>query len=71
MQINLHYLSGPDIDALEMTDAEIIAAVEAGLRAYDGALLVVSHDEAFLEAIGITRRLYLTGITELPTFISS
>jgi ATPase subunit of ABC transporter with duplicated ATPase domains len=30
--------------------------VEAGLRAYDGALLVVSHDETFLEAVGITRR---------------
>ena len=52
-------------------DLDSIAAVEAGLRAYDGALLVVSHDEAFLEAIGITRRLYLTGITELPTSISS
>lgn len=38
-------------------DLESIAAIEAGLRAYDGALLVVSHDEAFLEAIGITRRL--------------
>jgi ATPase subunit of ABC transporter with duplicated ATPase domains len=29
--------------------------VEAGLRGYDGALLVVSHDERFLDAIGITR----------------
>jgi ATPase subunit of ABC transporter with duplicated ATPase domains len=38
-------------------DLESIAAVEAGLRAYDGALLVVSHDEAFLETIGISRRL--------------
>jgi ATPase subunit of ABC transporter with duplicated ATPase domains len=38
-------------------DIESIEAVEAGLRAYDGALLVVSHDEAFLDAIGITRRL--------------
>lgn len=38
-------------------DLDSIAAVEAGLCAYDGALLVVSHDEAFLEAIGITRRL--------------
>jgi ATPase subunit of ABC transporter with duplicated ATPase domains len=36
-------------------------AVEAGLRAYDGALLVVSHDEAFLEAIGVTRRFELDG----------
>ena len=40
-------------------DTDAIEAVEAGLRAYDGALLVVSHDNAFLEAIGITRRLEL------------
>ncbi len=37
-------------------DLDSIAAIEAGLRAYDGALLVVSHDEAFLAAIGIGRR---------------
>ncbi len=36
-------------------DVESIEAVEAGLRAYDGALLVVSHDEPFLAAINITR----------------
>ncbi|SMF19944.1 ATPase components of ABC transporters with duplicated ATPase domains [Xaviernesmea oryzae] len=40
-------------------DIDSIAAVEAGLRAYDGALLVVSHDEVFLKEIGITRRLEL------------
>jgi len=40
-------------------DIDSIAAVEAGLRAYDGALLVVSHDETFLESIGIERRLEL------------
>lgn len=40
-------------------DMDSIAAVEAGLSAFDGALLVVSHDEVFLEAIGITRRIYL------------
>ncbi|EJC79908.1 ATPase component of ABC transporters with duplicated ATPase domain [Rhizobium leguminosarum bv. trifolii WSM2297] len=40
-------------------DIDSISAVEAGLRAYDGALLVVSHDEAFLESIGIGRRLEL------------
>jgi ATPase subunit of ABC transporter with duplicated ATPase domains len=40
-------------------DLESIEAVEAGLRAYDGALLVVSHDEAFLQAIGVTRRVDL------------
>ena len=37
-------------------DVDSIEAVEAGLRAYDGALLIVSHDEAFLEAVGVTRR---------------
>lgn len=42
-------------------DIESIETVEGGLRAYDGALLVVSHDEPFLEAIGTTCRL------ELPT----
>ncbi len=42
-------------------DVDSIEAVEAGLRAYDGALLVVSHDEAFLDAVGITRRLELPG----------
>lgn len=40
-------------------DMHSVEAVEAGLRAYDGALLVVSHDEAFLEAIGVSRRLEL------------
>lgn len=40
-------------------DLDSIESIEAGLRAYDGALLVVSHDEAFLEAIGISRRLEL------------
>ncbi|MES2498773.1 MAG: ABC-F family ATP-binding cassette domain-containing protein [Pseudomonadota bacterium] len=42
-------------------DLDSIAAVEAGLAAYDGALLVVSHDQAFLAAIGIDRRLDLLG----------
>jgi len=40
-------------------DIEAIEAVEAGLRAYDGALLVVSHDRSFLDAIGVSRRLEL------------
>jgi ATPase subunit of ABC transporter with duplicated ATPase domains len=41
-------------------DIDWIEAVEAGLRAYDGALLIVSHDEAFLEAVGVTRRVTLS-----------
>ncbi len=40
-------------------DVDSIEAVEAGLRAYDGALVVVSHDETFLQNIAITRRLEL------------
>jgi ATPase subunit of ABC transporter with duplicated ATPase domains len=40
-------------------DIESVETIEAGLCAYDGALVVVSHDEAFLAAIGITRRLEL------------
>lgn len=40
-------------------DFEAIAALEAGLRDYDGALLVISHDRALIEAIGITREIRL------------
>ena len=40
-------------------DLDAVAAIEAALSAYDGALLVVSHDEAFLDAIGISRRVDL------------
>jgi ATPase subunit of ABC transporter with duplicated ATPase domains len=40
-----------DLDSIEM--------LEAALRGYDGALLVVSHDLAFLEAIGIEREIEL------------
>jgi ATPase subunit of ABC transporter with duplicated ATPase domains len=40
-------------------DIDSIETIEAGLRAYDGALLVVSHDESFLQAIGILQRLEL------------
>ena len=41
-------------------DIASVEAVEAGLLAYDGALVVVSHDKAFLDAIGITRRVDLS-----------
>lgn len=43
-------------------DLDSLAAVETGLAAYDGALLVVSHDPAFLEAIGITKTVELARI---------
>jgi len=40
-------------------DLDSITAVEAALAAYDGALIVVSHDPDFIEAVGVTRRLEL------------
>ena len=40
-------------------DLASIAAIETALSAYDGALLVVSHDEDFLAAIGVERRIAL------------
>ncbi|WP_179378891.1 ABC-F family ATP-binding cassette domain-containing protein [Jannaschia marina] len=40
-------------------DVEAIETLEAALRAFDGALLVVSHDTAFLDRIGIDRRVAL------------
>jgi ATPase subunit of ABC transporter with duplicated ATPase domains len=40
-------------------DLESIAAIEAALRGYDGALLVVSHDPDFLAAVGIEREVRL------------
>ena len=40
-------------------DLDSIAAVEAALSAYDGALLVVSHDADFLDAIGVDERIAL------------
>ncbi|HEY3796844.1 MAG TPA: ABC-F family ATP-binding cassette domain-containing protein [Caulobacteraceae bacterium] len=40
-------------------DLESIAAVEAALAGYDGALLVASHDPEFLAAIGVVRRIEL------------
>ncbi|HEX6369553.1 MAG TPA: ABC-F family ATP-binding cassette domain-containing protein [Longimicrobium sp.] len=40
-------------------DLDSLQALEQVLRGYDGALLVVSHDAAFLDAIGIERRIEL------------
>ncbi|MEE1612676.1 ABC-F family ATP-binding cassette domain-containing protein [Microvirga sp. CF3016] len=43
-------------------DIDSIEAIEAGLRAYDGALLIVSHDETFLDAVEVSRRLDLADL---------
>jgi ATPase subunit of ABC transporter with duplicated ATPase domains len=40
-------------------DLASVEVLEAGLRDYDGALVVVSHDEAFLRAIGVERTIGL------------
>ena len=40
-------------------DLDSIAAVEAALTAWDGAVVVVSHDPEFLSAIGVERTLEL------------
>jgi ATPase subunit of ABC transporter with duplicated ATPase domains len=40
-------------------DLQSIESVESALSGYDGALLVVSHDEDFLQAIGTTREIRL------------
>lgn len=42
-------------------DLDAVALLEEALRAYQGALVVVSHDEAFLAEFGVTRWLELAG----------
>jgi ATPase subunit of ABC transporter with duplicated ATPase domains len=42
-------------------DLASIEAIEQALAAYDGALLVVSHDERFLEAVRVEGRMSLNG----------
>lgn len=44
-------------------DLETTQALEASLAAYDGALLVISHDEAFLQNLGLDR---ILDMTEMP-----
>jgi len=40
-------------------DIDAVEELEAALRGFDGALVVVSHDERFLEAIGVARTIDL------------
>jgi len=40
-------------------DMESVEVLESALAGYDGALLVVSHDRAFLAAIGVEREIGL------------
>ena len=46
--IFLHYLNGPDVSALAMSDDEIIAAVEVGLLAQGrGETVIEPEDRLF------------------------
>ncbi len=49
-------------------DLDSVAAVEAALTAYDGALVVVSHDPVFLDHMGITRTLTLPDLRREGSF---
>lgn len=42
-------------------DIESVEILEYALNAYDGAILVVSHDDTFLERIGIERKFQFNG----------
>jgi ATPase subunit of ABC transporter with duplicated ATPase domains len=50
-------------------DIESVHAVEAALEAYDGALLVVSHDESFLRNISVERSVDLNAMTTHRTAV--
>ena len=41
-------------------DMEAVAMLEQALRGWDGALLVVSHDRRFLDAVGFDREIRLS-----------
>lgn len=49
-------------------DLDSVAQLESALRAFEGAFVVVSHDQPFLRAIGVTRWLHLGrgALTEVP-----
>ncbi len=48
-------------------DLPAIEQLESALDAYEGTLLLVTHDRRMLDAVHVTRRLHVTGgtVTEL------
>lgn len=47
---------------VRLDDLASVRSLTAALEAYEGALIVASHDEPFLASIGVTRRLSLDGL---------
>ena len=58
-------ITGGDVETIyidqdySLIDLQNLAILTAGMNEYRGTLLVVSHDEYFLEEIGIERVIYL------------
>lgn len=48
-------------EPINYLDLDGIAALEAALSAYDGALLVISHVEMFIKSLAPDRTVYLRG----------
>jgi hypothetical protein len=46
-------------DRVAILDQHVGLELETALNAFDGALIVISHDQAFLRAIGIQREIVL------------